>query len=568
MIVLLDELPISTLLGSDGTVQPLRYPNIAAFADDATWYPRFTTPSAQTKHALPSIVTGQLPIEDGAALWTEHPDNLFRLLANAYHLTVSESFSKLCAPTFCPQEPVAPPAPVEAVVDESAVEEDSEIEVEVDRGGVEALLGDAMSLWFDRLDAPASDVPLHSGFAEVAEITPVTTTTLNPTAEVDSTFVGDASSLVEDIVNSNGQIQRVEQFVQALGPSSEPVLSLLHLVLPHVPLVFNEDGGRYQAADLDTGWAAEWDSIMSRQRHGWQAQLADAAVGAVLDEMRANGTYDDALIIVMADHGASFDPEEPFRYFSGTNAADLMTPPLFIKYPQQTNGAVSDASAEATDILATIADVLGVEIPWEHDGRSLVGRDAPESDCDQRTYVRFGVGLFGDDNGTEAIPVCFADIAADALRPALPDLTVDHEYASDALGALTPYPDLVGSSMSDHVSGPSGHTGSIAEAETFAVFGGAIPPGMVYGSLSGDPAAAWVAVAVNDRIVGVSPVYGRTELSFFDRGGDDEHTVDQFLAPVPLQLLESGPNQVAVAVIEGDRDDPVLTSVDLSGSGF
>ena len=46
--------------------------------------------------------------------------------------------------------------------------------------------------------------------------------------------------------------------------------------------------------------------------------------------------------------------------------------PLFIKVPNQHKGVVSDRNVETIDILPTIADILGIELPWPIDGHSAL----------------------------------------------------------------------------------------------------------------------------------------------------------------------------------------------------
>ena len=57
-----------------------------------------TTPRcpASRSHAVPTIFTGQKPEEGVEPLFTEHPDNLFRLLAGSHDLVVSEALTRLC----------------------------------------------------------------------------------------------------------------------------------------------------------------------------------------------------------------------------------------------------------------------------------------------------------------------------------------------------------------------------------------------------------------------------------------------------------------------------------------
>jgi hypothetical protein len=49
-----------------------------------------------------------------------------------------------------------------------------------------------------------------------------------------------------------------------------------------------------------------------------------------------------------------------------------MPVPLFIKAPHQHEGAVDDLNVETVDILPTLADMLGVRLPWPVDGYSVL----------------------------------------------------------------------------------------------------------------------------------------------------------------------------------------------------
>src|SRR4029078_741624 len=51
--------------------------------------------------------------------------------------------------------------------------------------------------------------------------------------------------------------------------------------------------------------------------------------------------------------------------------------PLFVKYPRQRKGAVDSRAARTVDVLPTIADVLGIRMPWHVDGNSLLGAPVP-----------------------------------------------------------------------------------------------------------------------------------------------------------------------------------------------
>ena len=103
-------------------------------------------------------------------------------------------------------------------------------------------------------------------------------------------------------------------------------------------------------------------------------------VGQLLDHLREIDLYDDALIVVTADHGASFDVGT-HRRRAETETLDRILPvPLFVKYPGQSDGGPDDRTVETIDIVPTIADVVGAPVPWGLDGTSLVADGASRED--------------------------------------------------------------------------------------------------------------------------------------------------------------------------------------------
>ena len=121
--------------------------------------------------------------------------------------------------------------------------------------------------------------------------------------------------------------------------------------------------------------------------------LADRLLGELLARLKSAGLFDSALVIVTSDHGASFRPGELMREVTDTNAADILAVPLIVKLPRSTGSApsvrIDDRPAETIDILPTVADVLGITMPWHVDGadscapRSLVGCSGSRGRCDQ-----------------------------------------------------------------------------------------------------------------------------------------------------------------------------------------
>jgi hypothetical protein len=454
VMVVLDELPLESLITSDGELDRELYPNLAALADEAHWFRNTTSVSPQTWHAIPAIVTGQMPEDGQGPGLADHPENLFTLLDAAYDLNVIESVTRLCPPSSCPGR------------------------------GTRAVLGD---LWEDV-------ARVARGRWRVSEVAQ------DPVA----VFQANRLDLFDD-------------FVAGLS-SDRNTLSYLHILLPHAPSRYLPDGTRY--ADFSeligrdpTGnhWLDEaWLPRLFRQRHVLQMMFVDRMLGDLFDRLRAEGTFDQSLIVVTADHGASFEPGGAYRSNQGEPLTDASTPdllwvPLFVKEPGQRIGEVSDANVLSIDVLPTIVDVLDIDLPWEVDGRSALG--APREDNEkpwrgvQERAFSVGVGPEVVVDGDEVWPSVL-ERSLDSLLPAAGD--------PQRLWRIGPSPELVGERLVD--------LRGALEPVDFELYDPGLyratpPPGIVPAlvhAYGGDlEVGDAIAVAIGGRVMATAPVFER-----------------------------------------------------------
>jgi arylsulfatase A-like enzyme len=97
---------------------------------------------------------------------------------------------------------------------------------------------------------------------------------------------------------------------------------------------------------------------------------ADYHAGRFLDWLRQQKRFDDALIVVTADHGESLS--HGYGLHTGPMLyEDLIHVPLLIKLPGQRVGQRVQLLTEHADLLPTILDLLGEPVPSHLEGRSL-----------------------------------------------------------------------------------------------------------------------------------------------------------------------------------------------------
>ncbi|MET8912724.1 sulfatase-like hydrolase/transferase [Micromonospora sp. NPDC004551] len=350
VMIVLDELPLVSLLGADGRIDAARYPHFAELAAGSTWYRNATGVSGWTPYALPAMLTGRYPAEPFAPHYSRYPDNLFTALGGLYDIKAEESITRLCPPSRC-EQPVSPEQGLGVLVRES--------------GKLLRQVTAPVDSRIDPEDSYREQTRAEAGL-DAAEPVP------------------DDPKFRWDTLDDN-QPARFTSFLAGLRPANRPTLHFLHLLMPHSPWVYLPSGAHYAAPEDLPNDGAGWVDL-ARARHLAQLGYTDRLIGETLRTLRANGLYDQALVLVTADHGVSFLKDWQGRGLDAiTHAADQVSwVPMFVKEPGQRTGRIDDRNWEHVDLLPTIADETHVRIPWRMDGRPA--GQAPRQRADKRFY--------------------------------------------------------------------------------------------------------------------------------------------------------------------------------------
>jgi hypothetical protein len=339
-----DEFPIISLMNAKEQIDARRFPNFARLARSSNWYRNMTSVSPTTTYSVPSALSGVEPKRGKLPLFQNYPNNLFTLLARRYKLNVTETQTRLCPSRLCHRA----------------------------GQGIEArlssLYADARTVYLHLLAPPALEDRLPA------------------IDESWGDFGSDTGQQLETLpkVNQNTfYIGRLEDFKKFLGTlraptRGAPTLDYLHVLMPHGPWLYLPDG-RVRAvatprAPGRTGdrWRDEPLAEQAWQRHLLQVGFTDVLLGRLIDRLQETGLWRKALVVVTADEGDNFRGGDFRRTPSTTNLSTVAFIPLFVKLPGQTRGRVIDRRVTSVDILPTIADVLGIRIPWKTDGRSVL----------------------------------------------------------------------------------------------------------------------------------------------------------------------------------------------------
>ena len=516
VMMLLDEFPMTSLLDSKGQIDARLYPNFAKLAGQSTWYRNATAVSGLTNWAVPAMLSGRYPTkaqEEASPTAAQYPDNLFTLLGRSYPIEQQQVVTQLCPADVCKATKDSNPS----------------------GAGLKTTLRDSARV-FKRVVWPR-DVDENPTGAWL---------TADPEADAKPTVKPGDSPILKEIEQGN-EPREYYNFVKSIEGTDSPTFYFLHMLLPHQPWHYLPDGRKYTDRGDGrnaNGWTSEpWPPAQARQRHLMQLGETDRLIGQVMRRLQEQGMYDKTLFIVTADHGMSFKPDEIGRRVANDNNVDqVLWVPLFIKSPGQAEGEVTERNWEHVDLVPTVADLLGIKVPWEMDGVSQAGPEDPRTRTQKWFYSKPGERQVfpGPENQAKALQ----GVTDRLLNPA------DGYKGWFEFG---PHGDLVGRKASQVGIEPS--SAGSAKVEKLADYakvdpGSGTVPAQVAGQVSlaaGVPSRPVVAVAVNGVIAGVSETFREVRDA---QGSQPKGPPDKFSAIAMDTLFKKGDNRLELFVID------------------
>jgi arylsulfatase A-like enzyme len=102
-----------------------------------------------------------------------------------------------------------------------------------------------------------------------------------------------------------------------------------------------------------------------------EIKFTDQHIGRLLDHLKATGLYDDALIVIVADHGEEFlERGNGWIGHTRTVYQELVHVPFMIRLPGGQGACTVERPVSLLDFMPTVVASAGLEVPpgYEHDG--------------------------------------------------------------------------------------------------------------------------------------------------------------------------------------------------------
>lgn len=496
--VVFDQLPLAMMVDSSGDIDEDRFPNFVRLAGTSTWYRNATTVAGATDAAVPSALSGRYSAYGKLPLAVEFPTNIFTLLASSHEIRAHEAITRLCPRSICGSGWDAGEGRKTLWADTTTVL-------------VRSLLADDLADFF----VPETN-DRWAGFND----------------ETSPSETGNSQLLMGD--------DRVgfEAFLDELETAQVPRFYYMHQLKPHEPLVFLPDGRIYDYCSCfytisDGRWPKEPEMMDQRmQQYLMQTMHVDGELGEILDRLEETGLMDDALVVVMSDHGASMVPGNHNRIVGPETYTDLLPVPLFVKMPGQWRGRIDHRNAQLTDIVPTLLDAMGVDdLDLGFDGASLLASEK----LHDPVFVISSTGLLEVDPAPQVTDSPMIRM----IERLFPEPSDPFKFGPNA--------QLVGTASERLVIGPSQLSAKLATARRFqdVDLSANYSPSHVIGELSGLDVPVEIAVSFNGTIAGVGSTF-RKEFWRISIMGDPKYLVDGSNQLTLYQIVDSGLLTIAI----------------------
>ncbi len=178
-------------------------------------------------------------------------------------------------------------------------------------------------------------------------------------------------------------------------------------------------------------WASKYSAEQRRENlHGYYAAISamDAGIGRIVECLKAKGIWEDTLFIFTSDNGMSMGHHGIFGKGNGTFPLNMydtaVKVPMIMTYPGRIKpGTVNDGLYSHYDIMPTIAELLGEELPdrKSYPGQSFAGLINGALSVDANT-ARGTADAEGAPKGADAV------VIADEYGPVRMIRTKEYKY--------------------------------------------------------------------------------------------------------------------------------------------
>ena len=233
------------------------------------------------------------------------------------------------------------------------------------------------------------------------------------------------SGIVNDSIYIDGLMtEKVIRDIKKLKKSDKPFFLTAGFIAPHLPFnapkkywdlydrnSIKQPDNNYVPKDAPKLSISNWpemraysnipkegqvsDSLAIDLIHGYYVTVsyADALIGKILDELKAQELDKNTIVILVSDHGYNLQEHTQWAKFTNYNTSTQV--PLIIYNPLTEEKGTTNALIELVDVYPTLAELCHLEFPkHQMDGKSLVSiLRNPNAEGKAHVFIKKGNGF-------------------------------------------------------------------------------------------------------------------------------------------------------------------------------
>jgi arylsulfatase A-like enzyme/Flp pilus assembly protein TadD len=154
---------------------------------------------------------------------------------------------------------------------------------------------------------------------------------------------------------------------------NKPFFAWVHFYDPHVPYAPPEPYKSRFGEDIEG-------------RYDGELAYTDVYVGKILDDLETAGKLEQTLVVIVGDHGEAFGEHHEFGHAIFCYQENLTVPLIFYNPAILEKGLRVAQRVSIVDIMPTILEMYGLDIPAHVQGHSFVNLLAGETEEKERTF--------------------------------------------------------------------------------------------------------------------------------------------------------------------------------------
>jgi arylsulfatase A-like enzyme len=154
---------------------------------------------------------------------------------------------------------------------------------------------------------------------------------------------------------------------------SNPFFLYVHILDPHGPRTPSPEYASMFSGSVEGRWPYSPEMQEDVNLYDAEIRSVDDQLKVFFEELKAQGKYEDSIVVIVSDHGEQFDEHGQKGHGKNLHIEEVHVP-FLVKCPKNQIKNI-EATVSNLDVTPTILDCAGIKGSWDFDGISIFDQD-------------------------------------------------------------------------------------------------------------------------------------------------------------------------------------------------